>query len=103
MPLDGDYLTPPQAGRRLRMKAETLIILIKSGELRASNVATRLSGRPRYRIAASDLADWLERRAAAAVAPPVVRPRKQRPARPAGWVSYFGTEPTDDVMEGAPR
>lgn len=88
--LPHDYLTPPEAASLLRIDVHRVLTLIRSGELRASNVATRLSGRPRYRIARSDLDAWLARRAAAAVATPVVRRRPRRVERPEGWVSYFG-------------
>jgi len=86
------YLTPPEAGRLLRMKAERIIRLIRSGELKASNLATRLSGRPRFRIAATDLADFLNRRASAAISVPTFRRRRKQQERPAGWVSYFGMD-----------
>jgi hypothetical protein len=75
----------------LRIKADRVITLIRAGEIKASNLATRLSGRPRFRIAAADLQDFLERRAAASVATPRPR-RRKRIERPAGWISYFGMD-----------
>ena len=93
MPLDAPvYYTPPECGRLLRMKADRIITLIRSGEIRASNVATHLSGRPRFRIAAADLAAWLERRATASVESPRPRRQKRKPEKPAGWISYFGMD-----------
>lgn len=86
------FLTPPEAGRILRIKADRVITLIRSGEIKASNVATKLSGRPRYRIAASDLEAWLNLRAAAAVTTPTPRRRRKQADRPAGWISYFGMD-----------
>lgn len=86
------YLTPPEAARIVRMKADRIIALVRSGEIKASNVATKLSGRPRYRIALSDLQDWLDRRAAASVATSAPRRRRKRTERPAGWVSYFSMD-----------
>lgn len=59
-------LTPPEVARRYRISAEKVLAWIRSGELRAINVATRTSGRPRYRITAEGLADFEERRAAQA-------------------------------------
>jgi hypothetical protein len=76
------------------MKADRIITLIRAGEIRASNVATRLSGRPRFRIAAADLREFLERRAAASVAIPTRRQRRKRAKRPDGWISYFGMDAT---------
>jgi DNA-binding transcriptional LysR family regulator len=87
-----EYMTPPEAGKLLRMKADRIITLIRSGELKASNIATRLSGRPRFRIAAADLADFLERRAAAAISAPTPRRRRKKKDRPAGWISYYAME-----------
>ena len=55
-------LTPPEAARRLRVSADKIRIWIKTGELIAINVAARASGRPRYRIAVSDLQAFEERR-----------------------------------------
>lgn len=93
MPLDArEFLTPPEAAAVVRMDVHRILTLIRSGELRASNVATRLSGKPRYRIARADLQDWLDRRAAASVRTPTARRRRQREERPEGWVSYFGMD-----------
>src|SRR5437660_1713006 len=84
------YLTPPEAAALLRVKPDRLINFIRSGELRASNIATKLSGRPRFRIAKADLQLFLDRRAAASVSIPPSRRRKrrQRAERPANWISY---------------
>lgn len=90
MPEPLTYFTPPEAARIVRMKAERVIALIRAGELKASNVATKLSGRPRFRIAAADLQAFLDRRAAVAVSSPQQRRRRKRAERPEGWVSYFG-------------
>lgn len=86
------YFTPPEAGRLLRIKADRIIGFIRRGELKAANVATRLSGRPRFRIAAADLQAFLDNRAAAAVSVPSPRRRRKRQERPPGWVSYFGMD-----------
>jgi excisionase family DNA binding protein len=76
MPLqvEKQYLTPPEVARRLGCATEKIIGWILAGELRGSNLAARLGGRPRYRIAEADLEEFLDRRSAA-VAP---APRRRR-------------------------
>lgn len=87
------YFTPPEAARLLRVKPDKIIALIRRGELRGANLAIRLSGRPRFRIAAADLQAFLDARAAAAVAVPVTRRRRRKlTERPAGWISFFGMD-----------
>ncbi len=88
-----EYLTPPQVAKMLGCKAEKVIGFIRRGELRAPNIADKLAGRPRYRIAAQDLQDFLDRRAAAAVETPrPPRRKRRRQDRPAGWISYYGMD-----------
>ncbi|MBX3433687.1 MAG: helix-turn-helix domain-containing protein [Pirellulales bacterium] len=53
-------LTPPEVGKLLRVAPETVIKWIKTGFLRASNVAT--GKRPSYRIRPDDLEAFLDRR-----------------------------------------
>jgi len=53
--LNDEMLTPPEVARRLRIKAERVRDFIKCGLLRAINVASPLSTRPRWRIHESDL------------------------------------------------
>lgn len=60
-----EYLTPPTIAKRLGVSVEKIIGWILAGELRGANVATKLGGRPRYRVSESDLAEFLERRSAA--------------------------------------
>lgn len=75
-----EYVTPPVIAKRLRISCEKVIGWILAGELRASNLAAKLGGRPRYRVAEADLADFLERRSAA-VRPTMPQRRKPKLAR----------------------
>lgn len=43
-------LTPPEVAKLLRVSPETVLGWIRSGELRAFNVASRSSMRPSYRV-----------------------------------------------------
>lgn len=45
-------ITPPQYACRLGIKPDKVLAWIRSGELRAINVATNAHGRPRWRIPA---------------------------------------------------
>lgn len=76
------YLTPPELASRLRVKAAKVINWIRSGELRAIDLATRGSRRPRYRISPEAVAEFERRRSAA----PLPRPIRRR--RPAGIKSF---------------
>jgi len=69
-------LTPPQVASRLRVSPEKVIAWIRAGELRAIDVATRGSRRPRYRIDPADLAAFESGRAV--VAKPATSQRRRR-------------------------
>ena len=43
-------ITPPELGRRWRVKPDKILVWIRSGELRAFDVSARPGGRPRFRI-----------------------------------------------------
>ncbi len=75
-----EYLSPPKIAKRLGVSCEKVIGWILAGELRGSNLAARADGRPRYRVAESDLAEFLDRRNAA-VQPTMPRRRKPATAR----------------------
>jgi excisionase family DNA binding protein len=62
-------LTPPQVAARLGVSPDKILNWVRSGELRAINVAARRSGRPRYRIDLADLLAFEQARAAGAPAP----------------------------------
>jgi hypothetical protein len=55
------FLTPPAAGKILGCGSDKILSLIRTGELRASNLASG-SQRPRWKINPSDLEALLERR-----------------------------------------
>ena len=69
------YLSPPQVAKRFSVDAHKVLAWIRSGQLRAIDVATSTGGRPRYRIAPADLAQF---EASRAVQPPAPRVRRRR-------------------------
>ncbi len=77
------YLSPPELARRLGINPGKIIAWIRSGEMPAINIATRLSGRPRWRISQADLVIFAARRAA--TVPPKSRPRRKT----AGVIEFF--------------
>jgi excisionase family DNA binding protein len=54
-------LTTHHAAKMLRVSPDKILAWIRSGELRATNVASNTSGRPLYRIQAGDLAAFRHR------------------------------------------
>jgi hypothetical protein len=56
----GSLLTPRQVAKQLRSSPDTVLGWIKSGQLAASNLATR--GRPRYVVTPEAMTDFLKRR-----------------------------------------
>jgi hypothetical protein len=68
-------LTPPQLAAQWGVDVHKIIVWIRSGELRAINVATTRTGRPRYAI---DLADVAIFEAGRSVQPPAPRLRRRR-------------------------
>lgn len=76
MSLERNKLTPPEVARQWGVSIDKVLTWIRSGELRALNLATRLTGRPRYRIDVNDLRDFEQRRAVIPPSPPERRRRK---------------------------
>ena len=77
------YLTPPQVADLYAVNDGKVRDWIRTGELRATNVAASLIGRPRWRISPADLAVFEQRRSTAA-------PQKARPRRKtAGIIEFF--------------
>jgi hypothetical protein len=68
-------LTPPQLARRYGVKAERVIGWIRSGELRAIDLASKGSTRPRFRIDPKDIELFELRRS---VQPAVKTMRRKR-------------------------
>lgn len=61
---DPAWLTPPQLAKQLGVQAEKVLGWIRSGELRAVNVADRACRRPRWRISAEAIEEFFRRREA---------------------------------------
>jgi excisionase family DNA binding protein len=72
------YLTPPQYAKRLGVKPDTVVGWIRSGELRAINVARRDAKRPRYRISLDSVIAFENGRAASATTSKPTKRRKQQ-------------------------
>ena len=77
------YLTPPEVADLFAVNASKVLGWIRAGELRATNVAASLIGRPRWRISPTDLAVFEQRRSA--VAPQKARPRRKT----VGVIQFF--------------
>jgi excisionase family DNA binding protein len=73
------WLSPPAVAELLGIDPSKVHSWIRSGELRAANAATRINGRPRWRIAPAELEAFLLRRQSPAA--PVPRQKWQRPAQ----------------------
>ncbi len=73
------FFTPPEVAKDLKVHPEKVRAWIKSRELLAVNIAASRTGRPRWRIAEADLADFLARRSAPAPAPKARRRRRKGP------------------------
>lgn len=79
-------LTPPMVARMWGVKCQKVLTWIRSGELRAINVASRREGRPRYLIDIQDLA-LFERSREVCPKPVVQHIRKSQ--RPTNIMEYF--------------
>ena len=71
-------ITPRALARRYRVSPDKVLGWIRSGELRAINVATKPGGRPRFLIDEKDIAAFEERRAAVQVQAGSVRHKRRR-------------------------
>ena len=76
-------LTPPEIAKRWGVSPEQIIRFIRSGELRAINVATNPAGRPRFLIDIRDLQVFEQRRSVS----PTSKVRRSR-SQP-GIIHYF--------------
>ncbi len=75
--LDVKFLRVRDVAAQLRIKADGVLVLIHAGQLAASNVAMPGSRRPRWRISAEALADFLAARQSQGPTPRARR-RKRR-------------------------
>jgi excisionase family DNA binding protein len=78
------YLTPPAVGKMLGVNADKVVAWIRAGKLRASNVSDKT--RPRWRIAPSDLQDYLAARSNQAKQSATKRTRRTIPKPSKQWV-----------------
>jgi predicted site-specific integrase-resolvase len=78
-------ITPPEYARRLGVDPMKVIRWIRSGELRAINVATKANGRPRYVIDERDIEAFELRRSF--VTPKKITRRRQQ--LPKDFIRYF--------------
>jgi excisionase family DNA binding protein len=72
----GTRLTPPQLARQLGVSPDKIVGWIRSGELRAVNIAANPKGRPRYIIDPKDV-EAFEARRSIHKTPSVPRRRKR--------------------------
>ena len=79
------WLSPPVVAERLGVKADKVRSWIRAGELRASDFATRLGGRPRYKVHVTALIAFAQRRE---VKPPTTTIRRRR-KRPGDVIEFF--------------
>jgi hypothetical protein len=80
------YVTPRDIAADLGCNLGKVLLWIKSGELRAINIAVRADSRkPRWRIAALDLEAFLLRRTAKLAPPSAPRRRRADP----GVIEFF--------------
>ena len=73
------YLSVPEIARRYTCDPHKVAAWIRSGELRAVNLATSAGGRPRWRISPSDLA-LFEAARSAGPQPRTIRRRRRDPS-----------------------
>ncbi|MHC4180497.1 MAG: helix-turn-helix domain-containing protein [Planctomycetota bacterium] len=74
-----EFLTPPQVAAELGVKPHKVHDFIRAGELKASDLSKqRGTGRPRWKIARSDLQAFLDSRAAPKPGKPQRRARKPK-------------------------
>ena len=74
MPDPARYQTPPEIAAKYGCKPETVIGWIRSGELKALNLARRGSMKPRYRVAPEALEAFELARSVVPKEPPVRKP-----------------------------
>lgn len=78
------WLTPPAIAEQLGIDPLKVISWIRSGELRAIDVAAKTSSRPRWRVSQVAFNDFLQRREAR----PAVKPARKR-RKAANIIEFF--------------
>lgn len=77
----GSTISPSELAKRYGCKVDRIHAMIRSGELPAINVASSLTGRPRWRIPVEAVQQFEERRSSRPTPPaPRRRQRRQKPA-----------------------
>ena len=79
MPVSEAFHTPNDIANRFGVKATKIIAWINSGELLAINAATRMGGKPRWKISPTSLANFEASRASKPTA--IAIPARQRKTR----------------------
>ena len=79
-------LSPPEVAARLGVSADKVLTWVRSGELRACNMATRRDGRPRWRIDVADLEAFEEARTAQ---PRPASAKRRRRQSESGVIQFF--------------
>lgn len=80
------YLSPADVAKRYGISVNKVLGWIRRGELHAVNLANRVGGRPRWKIAPEALADFERSRSAT---PSPVSGRRQRRPADAGILHFF--------------
>jgi hypothetical protein len=80
------YLTPPAIAARYKVSVDKVHAWIRSGQLRASNLATKATGRPRYSVDERDLEAFITSRS---VAPPMSIKGGSRRRQKSNTVEFF--------------
>jgi hypothetical protein len=81
-----EFYNPPQLAKRYGVAVEKIIRWILAGELAAMNLATKVGGRPRYKVTAEAVEAFEQRRAVLSPAPRTPRRKKTLPS---GFVRHF--------------
>jgi len=77
------YLTPREVARRWRIHVDKILVFIRAGELRAFNVASKASRRPRYLVPEEAVREFEAARAACPGGSASAAPAKRRARKPA--------------------
>jgi excisionase family DNA binding protein len=73
------WMTPAQVAEQLGIDTGKVLDWLHTKELAGVNVATKSTGRPRWRISAADLETFLQRRKSSPSQAPAPRSRRKAP------------------------